>query len=114
MGVAEIALSKGFTRVINSTDNVPQMSNLPTKRFNPESFTIPELDELIRFCKGHSVLIHCRAGRHRAATTAACILTRQGRSAKSAVDQIHRYRHNAHIDKKLYSIVKWVEDMQHV
>ena len=77
-----------------------------------------EIQQLILFVGTHlldgSVLLHCRAGHHRAASTMACILLacNEHICGFDAIRQVERTRPGARINRELRSFVFAVERMQ--
>ncbi len=61
-------------------------------RFDEELFKLAVADAERWMAQGHTVLVHCRAGRNRSATVCAIILIRMGWAPQAAVDYMRRLR----------------------
>ena len=110
---AREAEKQEFQAIVNATSNLKYSTRLPAFRFvawvpenggwyKEQAAEIEsELDLLCRFVTAHdgcNILIHCKAGRHRAATCCALLLCRlYDFSVNEAIAQVNSFRKCADI-----------------
>ena len=123
---AEYAAQNGFTAVLNCTHN--QWASGDVQRFNIawKRFVIPdfkkqynyeELMDLLNYLRLQlqpsskrppKLLIHCLAGRHRAATVSAvALIAHRNFSLSAAIDHIHAVRSKSHIYGSNLNWLEW-------
>jgi protein-tyrosine phosphatase len=108
-----------MTGVINATDNIVVRSAVATHVFDIASLigNVDALEEMLTFARdvlsGGRLLVHCRAGRHRAASTVACILIHLlHMTASEAIHRVHTARPISDIKWELRDYVVWASKVR--